>query len=142
LRARRIDRSAAVAAFGKRLAAITFVAVTLVAAGCENDPQVLPSDTFRNVVPANAELVDEVEDDGSSLTIDGERTVLRTFAPTPPAAASDVLEELVVEGEIDGWLFAETSPSLAVGTKEIDGRPWMASVSVTGTTVQLLFAGR
>ncbi len=102
----------------------------------------LTDEAFRNVIPANAELLDEAVDDGSSISIDGERTVLRTFAPTPPAEVSDVLEVLVAQGESDGWLFTDRSATLAVGTKEINGRPWMASVAVSGGTVQQLLAGR
>jgi hypothetical protein len=118
------------------------VGAILVAAGCAKDVSVLSDEAFRNVVPANAELLDEAVDDGDSLTVDGERTVLRTFAPLPPAATSDVFEVLLAEGENDGWLFVDRSAMLAVGTKEIDGRPWMVSVAVSDDTVQQLFAGR
>jgi len=117
-------------------------AAIFAAAGCGQNPQVLSDEAFRNITPANAELVDEVVDDGSSLTIDGERTVLRTFASVPPADTSDVLAALVAEGEGDGWRFTERSATLAVGTKEIDGRPWMVSVDVSDDTVRQLFAGR
>ena len=134
----------ATAAIRRRLAQMMVAAAILaaVAAGCGQSPQVLTDEAFRNVIPANAELLDEAVDDGSSLSIDGERTVLRTFAPTPPAEVSDVLAVLVAEGESDGWLFTDRSATLAVGTKEIDGRPWMASVAVSGDTVQQLLAGR
>lgn len=134
----------ATAAIRRRLAQMMAAAAILaaVAAGCGQSPQVLTDEAFRNVIPANAELLDEAVDDGSSLSIDGERTVLRTFAPTPPAEVSDVLAVLVAEGESDGWLFTDRSATLAVGTKEIDGRPWMASVAVSGDTVQQLLAGR
>ena len=102
----------------------------------------LADEAFRHFIPANAELVDEVVDDGGSLTVDGERTVLRTFGPVPPADASDVLAALVAEGEVDGWVFTDRSSALAVGTKEFEGRPWMVSVAVSDGTVQQLFAGR
>ena len=134
----------ATAAIRRRLAqmmAATAI-VAAFAAGCGQSPQVLTDEAFRNIIPANAELLDEAVDDGSSLSIDGERTVLRTFAPTPPAEVSDVLAVLVAEGESDGWLFTDRSATLAVGTKEIDGRPWMVSVGVSDDTVQQLFAGR
>jgi hypothetical protein len=111
-------------------------------AGCGRSPEVLTDEAFRNVIPANAKLLDEAVDDGSSVTMDGERTVLRTFVPTPPAELSDVLAVLVAEGVSDGWLFTDRSATLAVGTKEIDGRPWMASVAVSGDTVRQLLAGR
>ena len=131
-------------AIRQRLARMVAAAAILAAftAGCGQSPQVLTEEAFRNVIPANAELLDEAVDDGSSLTIDGERTVLRTFAPTSPAEVSDVLAVLVAEGEDDGWLFTDRSATLAVGTKEIDGRPWMVSVVVGDDTVQQLFAGR
>ena len=134
----------ATAAIRRRLAQMMAAAAILaaVAAGCGQGPQVLTDEAFRNVIPANAELLDEAVDDGSSLSIDGERTVLRTFAPTPPAEVSDVLAVLVAEGESDGWLFTDRSATLVVGTKQIDGRPWMASVAVSGDTVQQLLAGR
>lgn len=134
----------ATAAIRRRLAQMMVAAAILaaVAAGCGQSPQVLTDEAFRNVIPANAELLDEAVDDGSSLSIDGERTVLRTFAPTPPAEVSDVLAVLVAEGESDGWLFTDRSATLAVGTKQIDGRPWMASLAVSGDTVQQLLAGR
>ncbi len=61
---------------------------------------------------------------------------------SPAELGSDVLAVLVAEGESDGWLFTDRSATLAVGTKEIDGRPWMASVAVSGDTVQQLLAGR
>ena len=134
----------ATAAIRRRLAQMMVAAAILaaVAAGCGQSPQVLTDEAFRNVIPANAELLDEAVDDGSSLSIDGERTVLRTFAPTPPAEVSDVLAVLVAEGESDGLLFTDRSATLAVGTKQIDGRPWMASLAVSGDTVQQLLAGR
>jgi hypothetical protein len=134
----------ATAAIRRRIAQMMAAAamVAACAAGCGQSPEVLTDEAFRTIIPDNAELVDEVVDDGSSLTVDGERTVLRTFAPTPPAAASDVLAVLVAEGEDDGWLFTEPSTTLAVGTKEIDGRQWMVSVAVSDDTVQQLFAGR
>ena len=132
----------AVTAVRRHLARVLMVAAILVAAGCGRDPQVLPDEAFRNIVPANAELLDEDVDDGSSLTVDGERTVLRTFVPVPPADASEVLSVLVAEGEGDGWLFTERSAALAVGTKEIEGRPWMVSVVVKDDAVEQLFAGR
>jgi hypothetical protein len=128
----------------RRLAGVIASAVIfgVCAAACGSGPHVLGDQAFRNTVPANAELLDEAVDDGSSLTVDGERTVLRRFAPIPPADGSDVVAALVVEGESDGWRFSERSPTLAVGTKEIDGRPWMVSVIVSDDTVQQLFAGR
>jgi hypothetical protein len=134
-------RSLTIARSIRGLATVAAAAAIVATAGC-GDSEVLSGDAFRNAVPANAELVDEFVDDGSSITIDGERTVLRTFAPTPPADTSDVLEALIAEGENDGWRFTDRSTSRAVGTKEIDGQPWSVSVSINAEAVHQLFAGR
>lgn len=93
-------------------------------------------------VPDNAELLDEVVDDGSSLIKDGERSVLRRFAPVSPAEPVDVLEALVAEGEATGWEVVDRSPSLVVARKEVEGRQWTASVSIEGDRVRQLLAGR
>lgn len=49
-------------------------------------------------------------------------------------SASDVFAVLVAEGD-DGRLFTGRSTTFAVGTKEIDGRPWMVSVAVSDGNV-------
>ncbi len=122
--------------------AVAVVIITVCAAGCGQDPQVLQDEAFRNVIPTNAQLYDEVVGDGSSIIMEGERSVLRTFVPTPPADATEVFATLVEEGESDGWVFTDRSSTLAVGTKEVDGRPWMVSLVVSDSSVQQLFAGR
>lgn len=133
----------AVASQPRRLAQIVMaaavIAVSAVACG---SPQVLPDEPFRSVVPANAQLTDELVDDGSSIIVDGESSVLRTFVPIAPADAVAVSASLVETGESLGWVFADRSPFLAVGTKEIDGRLWMVSLVVRDDGVQQLFAGR
>jgi len=121
---------------------VAVVIITVCAAGCGQDPQVLQDEAFRNVIPTNAQLYDEVVGDGSSIIMEGERSVLRTFVPTPPADATEVFATLVEEGESDGWVFTDRSSTLAVGTKEVDGRPWMVSLVVSDSSVQQLFAGR
>lgn len=122
------------------IAKTVLVAIAVTVAGC--GAPILPDEAFRNAVPANAQLEDEVIDDGSSLIEGGERVVLRTFVPTPPAEAADVLAVLVEEGERDGWVFSEHTATHAIATKEIDGWPWMVSLAIRDGTVQQLFAGR
>ena len=114
--------------------------VAVVVVGCATS--VLPDEPFRDVVPANARLLNEVTDDGSSLIEGGEQVVLRTFVPVPPAEETDVLAALVEEGERYGWVFTEHTSAQAVATKEIDGWSWMVSLAVRDGTVQQLFAGR
>lgn len=125
--------------FARLVLALSVIAVSAVACG---SPQVLRDEPFRNVVPANAQLSDELVDDGSSIIVNGERSVLRTFVPIPPADAAAVLASLVETGESHGWVFTDRSPTLAIGTKEIDGRLWMVSLAVEDNGVQQLFAGR
>jgi len=124
-----------------RFTSVAVVAVALVVGGCGH-VAILPDEAFRNVIPANAQLQDETTDDGASLIEDGERLVLRTFTPVPPAKATDVLTALVDEGERDGWVFTEETATRAVGTKDIDGWPWMVSLTVRDGSVRQLFAGR
>jgi hypothetical protein len=145
-RALRPERSLTVAPrvvgrrFGEAIAGAALCAAITV--GCAQSTEVLPNEAFRNFVPLNAELLDEAVDGGDSLTIDGESSVLRTFDPVPPAEAPDVFEVLVAEGEDNGWSFTDRSTSLAVATKDVDGRPWMVSIAVEDDTVRQLFAGR
>lgn len=122
------------------IARIVLVTVVVIVAGC--GAAILPDEAFRSAIPANAQLQDEFSDDGSSLIEGGERVVLRTFVPIPPADAVDVLAELVEEGERHGWVFTEHTPTQAVAIKEIDGWPWMVSLAVRDGTVQQLFGGR
>jgi hypothetical protein len=122
------------------IAKIVLVAVAATVAGC--GAPILPDEAFRYAIPANAQLVNEVTGDGSSLIEDGERVVLRTFVPTPPAEAEDVLAALVEDGERDGWVFTEHTATRAVATKEIDGGPWMVSLAIRDGMIQQLFAGR
>lgn len=112
------------------------------ATGCAGDPEVLPNEAFRSFVPENALLYDETVDDGSSLVEGGEQSVLRTFVPKPPADEADVLAVLFHEGEREGWALDERSATLAVGTKEIEGWPWMVSLVIDDGTVKQLFSGR
>jgi hypothetical protein len=111
-------------------------------AGCGRQERILADEPFRSVVPDSAELVDEVVDDGSALVKDGERSVLRTFDPRPAVEPVDVVDALVAEGERMGWEVVERSPGRAVARKEVEGRQWMASVSVEGDRVRQLLAGR
>lgn len=122
------------------IARIVLVTVAVIVAGC--GAPILPFEAFRSAIPANARLQDEFSDDGSSLIEGGERVVLRTFAPIPPAEAVDVMTALVEEGERHAWVFTEHTTTQAVAIKEIDGRPWMVSLAVRDGTVQQLFAGR
>jgi len=119
----------------------TLVAAVLLS-GCRFQEGILSDEPFRMAVPDNAELLDEVVDDGSSLIKDGERSVLRRFAPVSPAEPVDVLEALVAEGEATGWEVVDRSPSLVVARKEVEGRQWTASVSIEGDRVRQLLAGR
>lgn len=125
-----------------RALVVAALAATVLLAGCDRQEPILADEPFRLVVPDNAALVDEVADDGSSLIKDGERSVLRTFAPRPPAEPVDVVDALVAEGERTGWEVVERSPSSAVARKEVEGRQWMVSVSVEGDRVRQLLAGR
>jgi type IV pilus biogenesis protein CpaD/CtpE len=124
-----------------RIVAVVVIASVLLA-GCDSQERILTDEPFRMAVPDNAELIDEAVDDGSSLIKDGERSVLRSFAPRPPAEPADVLDALVAEGEATGWEVVERSPARAVALKEVEGRQWTASVSVEGERVRQLLAGR
>ena len=118
------------------------VAVTALLAGCDRQERILADEPFRLATPDNAELVDEMVDDGRSLIKDGERSVVRIFVPRPPADPADVLDALVAEGERTGWEVVDRSPTRVVARKEIEGRQWTASVSIDGERVRQLLAGR
>lgn len=121
---------------------IATLAAAVLLVGCGSQESILSDEPFRTVLPENAELLDETVDDGSSLIKDGERSVLRRFAPVPPAEPVDVLDALVAEGEATGWEVVDRSPSLVVARKEVEGRQWTASVAIDGERVRQLLAGR
>jgi type IV pilus biogenesis protein CpaD/CtpE len=126
----------------RTLIVATLVAATALLAGCDRQERILTDEPFRLVEPDNAELLDEMVDDGGSLIKDGERSVLRIFVPRPPAEPTDVVDVLVAEGERTGWEVVDRSPLRAVARKEVEGRQWTASVSVEGDRVRQLLAGR
>jgi hypothetical protein len=128
--------------YARRRIVASLVIAAVLLAGCDSQERILTDEPFRMAVPGNAELVNEVVDDGSSLIKDGERSVLRSFAPRPPAEPADVLDALVAEAEATGWEVVERSPVRVVARKEVEGRWWTASVSVEDERVRQLLAGR
>lgn len=124
------------------VAASIIVGAAAILAACQDDQQILADDPSRTDVPAEATLVSESVDAGSGVIKDGEQTVLRVFEPVPPSTADDVADALVASGSGAGWEFGPVLDGNAVGTKSIDGRPWMVSVTIRDGTVTQLFAGR
>ncbi len=126
----------------RALIVATLVIAIALLTGCDRQERILTGEPFRLVEPDNAELLDEVVDDGESLIKDGERSVLRIFVPRPPAEPTDVVDVLVAEAERTGREVVDRSPLRAVARKEVEGRQWTASVSVEGDRVRQLLAGR